>query len=354
MKTNVLNFATTIALSLAALTSHAQFCSPAINQFANPQITNANQKTDMVLGVTYPITFRFANTGDPDSVIANTLEIIISLPNSVNMAFQPPYLATGSGCGIWTVDMVNSSADAIVLRNTGGVTSASTSCDIQFLVKPVISDVLVSYSVAVNRTRPSCVGDADASAANNTKSGNLMANAAPLPIGMQSFTAIAKGCDVQLDWITATEKNMNHFDVEYSADAKQFAKVGTVPARNLSTGSTYRFAYSQPAGTGYYRLKAIDNDASFEYSAIAAATTQCGAEGIKVYPNPTREYVEVSGLKSGATVQVFNVAGQQIYSIITQSSTQKINTTKWSSGNYQIRIINAGGQKTQNFTLSKI
>ncbi len=333
--------------------AHGQICSPPSNQFANPQITTANPKLNMVRGTTYPVLFRFANTGNPDIVPANSLEIVITLPDNVKMEFQPPYIV-GTPCGIWTIDQAG--VDFIILHNTGGATSFSTSCDIQFYVKAKQTNVLETYSVAVNRLpgRTSCVGDTDPSSSNNTKDAQLLATSNPLPVKLQSFTASAKECSAQLSWQTATEQSFKQFEVEYSNDGSEFSTVGKVESKGQAAGSKYTFEFAQPSGKGYYRLAMLDVDGTTSYSTVTSVATHCNNSKIMVFPNPSKDFVKVSGLESGSVIKVYNVTGSLVKEISTTSDFEVINIAAWVSGNYQLQVISGNGSMTDNFRITKL
>ena len=69
------------------------------------------------------------------------------------------------------------------------------------------------------------------------------------------------------------------------------------------------------AGTNYYRLRQVDLDGSFEYSAVVAVDLAVAASAIVLSPNPASKSVVVSGLSDAGdqTVTVFNAVGQQLW-----------------------------------------
>src|SRR6185369_8464690 len=58
----------------------------------------------------------------------------------------------------------------------------------------------------------------------------------PLPVKLISFTAKVSDNNAVLNWITATEKNNDHFNIERSIDGINFIKVGEVKGAGNSTG----------------------------------------------------------------------------------------------------------------------
>ncbi|MCI1754175.1 MAG: hypothetical protein LKM36_15335 [Flavobacteriales bacterium] len=82
----------------------------------------------------------------------------------------------------------------------------------------------------------------------------------PLPIELISFTAKANGDHVDLAWATASEKDNDHFNVERSADALDFAPISEVAgAGNSQSVLHYTDVDKTPLpGLSYYRLRQTD------------------------------------------------------------------------------------------------
>lgn len=88
----------------------------------------------------------------------------------------------------------------------------------------------------------------------------------PLPVTLVSFSGTPAAEGVRLAWQTAMEKDFRSFEIEYSADARRFENIGSVPGGSAAGGS-YSFTHSTTeTGNLYYRLKMVDTDESFRYS----------------------------------------------------------------------------------------
>jgi hypothetical protein len=102
----------------------------------------------------------------------------------------------------------------------------------------------------------------------------------PVNAGIEyaSLAATATDNSVFINWVTASEQNNSHFEVERSTDMKDFKTVAMVldgfAATGTSTGKSYKF--KEAAGdvkkgkTVYYRLKQVDNDNHIHYSKVMA------------------------------------------------------------------------------------
>ncbi|MBD0255241.1 MAG: T9SS type A sorting domain-containing protein, partial [Cytophagales bacterium] len=111
----------------------------------------------------------------------------------------------------------------------------------------------------------------------------------PLPVRLVSFTGQYLDGQVQLKWQSSSEENTSHFEVEKSADGKNFSPVLTKKAQgNSSTLVSYGTLDNNPlGGTSYYRLKMVDLDGTFEYSKLVSVSSEGGLQ-VRLYPNPSQ------------------------------------------------------------------
>lgn len=166
-----------------------------------------------------------------------------------------------------------------------------------------------------------------------------------LPLRLVKFAAGMQECKATLSWKTVEEHNFRHFEVEYSANAHSFEKVGTIAGRNSASGGVYTFDYVQPAGKGYYRLKMVDLDGAAQLSNTIATEADCGAQNtITLYPNPTQGLVEVSNVVSGSILRVYDHTGRLLLSKVAQQAKEKIDLSGFAAGSYALVVINGTEQ----------
>jgi hypothetical protein len=110
-----------------------------------------------------------------------------------------------------------------------------------------------------------------------------------LPVRLVSFTGQQLDGQVQLKWQSSSEENTSHFDVEKSADGKNFSPVLTKKAQgNSAELVSYNALDNSPlSGTSYYRLKMVDLDGTFEYSKMVAVSAESELL-VRAYPNPSK------------------------------------------------------------------
>jgi|GEM_PF-1887304 len=89
-----------------------------------------------------------------------------------------------------------------------------------------------------------------------------------LPIKFVSFTVKKNDYSNELMWQTASEFNVNYFDIESSGDGIDFHSIGQMPAKNSSAGTTYSYTDKEITATEYYRIASVDLDGTKNYSPI--------------------------------------------------------------------------------------
>ncbi len=141
-----------------------------------------------------------------------------------------------------------------------------------------------------------------------------------LPVTLVNFAARPAVRYIDLDWVTASERDNAGFYVERSLDGLSYETVRFVSARHgASGGATYtvRDAGLQPATTYYYRLLQRDGDGTASYSSVVAAKTGAAATpiSVQVYPNPVGDYLRVDCAPGVAELSVYTLhdaLGQQV------------------------------------------
>ena len=124
---------------------------------------------------------------------------------------------------------------------------------------------------------------------------------ATLPVKLVSFTAMLNTNKVDLNWITATEMNVNHFVIERSTDGQTFSDAGMVFAfGNTTEQKNYQYSdniTSMNSAVIYYRLRQMDIDGKFEYSATRIIRISKQNENpitILTYPNPVTSELRIT------------------------------------------------------------
>ncbi|MCH2021487.1 MAG: T9SS type A sorting domain-containing protein [Saprospiraceae bacterium] len=123
---------------------------------------------------------------------------------------------------------------------------------------------------------------------------------------------------VQLNWITESENQLSHFEIQRSHDGISFHSIGN----RIAEGSTsFKRSYSMldkmPLnGPNYYRLKMIKEDGELEFSIIRVVVFRKENVDLMVFPNPFDKEITIrfeSTKNDNLHLNMFNSIGQQVY-----------------------------------------
>jgi hypothetical protein len=144
-------------------------------------------------------------------------------------------------------------------------------------------------------------------------------SSAALPSTGLLLSASLSGELVTLNWKTESESNTAYFELERSSDNNLFSKIGgNITAAGNSNTET---RYVKEDNTGniaaaivYYRVKLYDLDGSYKYSNTVAV--RLNETGIRIWPNPFRENIQVSISVMAATrldISLRDINGKLVY-----------------------------------------
>lgn len=163
-----------------------------------------------------------------------------------------------------------------------------------------------------------------------------------LPLKLLNFSLQKNSNSIGLSWATAEESNMDHFEIQRSANGRDFLSLGSVPNRNQFTQNNYSFEDNQPLkNVSYYRLKMVGATGDISYSRIIPVKFNSAGSAVSLYPIPWHKGTPLNIVNPNnqkLMVQFYNVSGQMIGSITTTSEvvpTKSLTTFKgW--GSYKI------------------
>ncbi|MGN7886850.1 T9SS type A sorting domain-containing protein [Dyadobacter sp. 22481] len=157
-----------------------------------------------------------------------------------------------------------------------------------------------------------------------------------LPVTLVSFEGKTEKNQTKLTWKTTSETNNKGFEIERSADARTFEKIGFVDGSgDTKDDQFYHFTDLSPLATCYYRLKQLDYDGKFEHSKVIVV--RAGKAVINIYPNPAQTELTVEGTGGNDMVSVFTPAGR---SVVTDAALVggKLDLKDLKEGIYTIKI----------------
>jgi Secretion system C-terminal sorting domain len=199
----------------------------------------------------------------------------------------------------------------------------------------------------------------------------------PLPITLVDFTAQWQtGGTVGLTWEVQEGADINHFDIQRSADGVNWQTIGTLDASGSSAMATdYSYTDGEPLpGQDYYRLQLVDDNGNDTYSTVKVVSQSSG-NGIIIFPNPATDHINVSfgvggvsgsagvsgalgspgtgGMQGPVSIRLMNVTGQLLLqeSVISPAGqTITLPVAGYPAGSYLVQVI-AGEVKKSGIVL---
>jgi len=192
--------------------------------------------------------------------------------------------------------------------------------------------------------------------------GGLSANSAsasisvtsPLPVELSDFTLSATFDKIYLNWVTSSEKNNSHFEIERSIDGVEFRKIGKVNgAGNSDQLLLYYFNDENAAeGINYYRLAQVDYDGTKKYSEIKSANNSVAT--VTAFPNPfSNSTTVILPNLTPVSIELYDSRGKLINTYSFNESTSSFTIGEnLRPGIYQLKI--SSSNFTSNLKLIKL
>ncbi|MEO6282487.1 MAG: T9SS type A sorting domain-containing protein [Dyadobacter sp.] len=166
-----------------------------------------------------------------------------------------------------------------------------------------------------------------------------------LPVTLIGFRVNRVENLTMLYWQTSEERNSDFFEVRQSDDTRKWNALGTVKAATESKAQeNYSFQDPSPrSGLQYYRLKMVDVDGSFAYSAIRSIDLG-STELISAYPNPVVDKVRIGSNVELASLKVMDLSGRSMLELSKPKPGQEFNMKTYPAGTYLVQIKTADGK----------
>ncbi len=174
-----------------------------------------------------------------------------------------------------------------------------------------------------------------------------------IPVTIVSFAGRNTGTANRLTWQVENEQNLLHYQIMRSTDRINFEAIGNVRA----TGSSnYDFTDANISGSTvyYYRLKKVDIDGSYNYSAIVKLTGPVKGLSLSATPNPYANAMKLTietPVKETAILFVSDPGGRQLYKQVVnlQAGVNIISLKEpgtLSAGTYILQLVSSQGSRT--------
>ncbi len=164
----------------------------------------------------------------------------------------------------------------------------------------------------------------------------------PIPVELTSLVASSNDGVVTLSWITATEVNSKEYVIERKSGSS-WVSVGRVNAAGTTTEPREYTFTEKVNGTGNvsYRLKMIDLDGTFAYSAVVEVELSVpGTFSLSQnYPNPFNPTTRVNysiPVDSKVTFELYDITGQRVATLFNTEVKAGFYTLDISADNYKL------------------
>jgi lysophospholipase L1-like esterase len=188
---------------------------------------------------------------------------------------------------------------------------------------------------------------------------NLFPAAGPLPLKLLSFEAVSSKQSNLLKWSTTEEEPNTKFEIERSANGRDFTISASVDAKGGSGITNYSWTDQQPFdGKTYYRLK-IAEPSKTSYSKVIFTDNRNNPLEISgVYSDGNHLQIKVSSNTSGlAQLSLVGLSGSIVKSqklAVTNSGQLTIAINDIAPGEYIVRLVDSKGNvATQRFVKLK-
>ncbi len=162
-----------------------------------------------------------------------------------------------------------------------------------------------------------------------------------LPINLISFSGVAGNKKNNIKWTSAQEQNFKEFALERSNDGKVFTTIATIPAKGPNSNYSYADEISNPVY--YYRLKMIDIDNEYKYSAIIKVSAESSKKATaEIFPTVTQDQVSIRSNVASIIVRVSDASGKPVitHQFNNGTNTNQLSLSTLNAGIYFITIIN--------------
>ena len=189
---------------------------------------------------------------------------------------------------------------------------------------------------------------------------NYDANCVPMSNHLTRFAGSLQASQSQLYWNTVAMSQVLYFDVERSADGRNFTTAGRVMGGQAN--GSYAFGEELPSLHShfvFYRLKMKTSSNATVYSSIVRLALADAQSGAAIFPNPIGQTLQVSvpaGHAGSATIQVYDLSGSLVYRGVQPlnmgANLLRIDARTWKPGAYVVAVTHDG--KTTTLKAAKL
>jgi len=247
---------------------------------------------------------------------------------------------------VWMVPMTYDPIPGTDMSTSGG-TQIGTNINGETGWTQHLLNIPASYAGTMARLVLQWHNDASSGSA-PVKVDNLTIGGFPLVIKLRDINATNLGAKNRVDWSTESELKSDKFELERSADGRNFTYLATIKAKGEASNYSY-MDLSPVTGVNYYRLKMIDAAGAVATSKVVTATVKQGAFTVEAYPNPVSEKLTIQvygGSDQNATVAITDVTGKVMKVVSVVNGKAEVNMNGLASGVYLVKYTDNNHSQT--------
>lgn len=170
-----------------------------------------------------------------------------------------------------------------------------------------------------------------------------------LPVEIALFSVQKVEENVQLSWVTSTEVNNSHFEIQRSYNGVNYESIGSVAGKgNSSVDVEYEYidtSFERNNERIYYRLKQVDYDGVVQLFDVEYVQFDKN-EQLIIYPTQVISGTDITIKGDVHSIRIYNTIGEVILNKTYEDDTDIIiNTTGFSTGMYFINLNNQSTKK---------
>lgn len=211
--------------------------------------------------------------------LTGDLTLISNSPvdNGSIRTYNDGYMAIGGSLSVDALSAADISSYITIgehLTNHGNIVSLENAGGINICASSGVTENQLNNTGTINIPEPICMCSSNTT--NTVNNSGTITNGldnscdSQLPVELGQFTAEKNALGIQLSWTTFSERNNDHFMIEYATDGKSFDQIGKITGLGNST-QTHHYQFiveGQLASRAYFRLKQVDFDGKYSYSKV--------------------------------------------------------------------------------------
>lgn len=162
----------------------------------------------------------------------------------------------------------------------------------------------------------------------------------PLPIKIAYFRAELVNGNTELTWRVLTPDVIQNFVVERRTSQEDWKEIADLPNLGTDVWLYHHTDRSPHDGYNFYRLKIVENTGHASHSSIQSVLIGRDADPVRIYPNPAKSKITISGDPNSDLMQLYDINGRKVWEkrLINDGNSQDIDLPNIQTGIYLIMI----------------